>query len=453
VVLDPSLREGPGRTLIGGSPKRLLRLSPPGWRALSLIREGRIDAGDALVLAERLIDSGMAHPRPEVLETSGEVTVVVPVRDRCPALERCLDSLPTATSVIVVDDGSRDQASVAAIATGRGARLIRRPRSGGPAAARNSAVDAVDTDIVAFLDSDCVAPPDWLAALIGHFEDPRVAAVAPRISPMAPGGGWLERYLASRSPLDMGMREGQVAAGGRISYVPSAALLVRRSCLRRGFDETLRYGEDVDLVWRLRDAGWTVRYDPAVVVAHEEPARFRYLLQRRFRYGASAAPLAVRHPRRAAPVVLHWAPAASLLLLSVRRRRAAAAALAIGAATSVWSTRGILGVAGGARNYCEATAQTALSLSRYLGTISLPLTIAAARRTRSPGLLALCVLALLFDRSTERRGPAAFKWSVVRGADDLAYSAGVWWGAINSRTFRPLVPRLLRSPRIRRVPR
>ena len=176
-------------------------------------------------------------------------------------------------------------------------------------------------------------------------------------------------------------------------------------------------------------------------------------MRRRFRYGASAAPLAVRHPRRAAPAVLHWAPASGLLLLSAHRCRAAAASLAIGAATSVWSTRGALGVAGGARTYCEASAQTTLSLSRYLGTISLPLTIAAARRTRSPVLLALCALAPALESSAGRRELGRLRWFALRGADELAYAAGVWWGAINSRTLRPIVPRLVGPPRTRRVRR
>ena len=76
-----------------------------------------------------------------------------------------------------------------------------------------------------------------------------------------------------RSPLDMGDRPAEVQPGRRVSYVPSAALLVRRSALPEDpFDPALRYGEDVDLIWRLIDAGWRVRYEPGVVVHHEEDA-------------------------------------------------------------------------------------------------------------------------------------------------------------------------------------
>ena len=57
----------------------------------------------------------------------------------------------------------------------------------------------------------------------------------------------------------------------RVAYVPTAALLVRRAALGDGFDESLRNGEDVDLVWRLIEAGWRVRYEPAVQVGTASP--------------------------------------------------------------------------------------------------------------------------------------------------------------------------------------
>jgi glycosyltransferase involved in cell wall biosynthesis len=115
--------------------------------------------------------------------------------------------------------------------------VIRREVAGGPAAARNEGLQHVEGEFVAFLDSDCVPPEDWIERLGGHFDDPRVAAVAPRIRALDGG----------RSPLDMG-------PGRRVPYVPSAALIVRRSLA--SFDPALRYGEDVDLIWRLeRRAG------------------------------------------------------------------------------------------------------------------------------------------------------------------------------------------------------
>ncbi len=290
LALDHATRRF-GTTLAGGAPLRLLRLSSAGPDALRALAAGDPTPAQRR-LGERLVDAGLAHPLPA--PAPADVTLVIPVRDRPAELDRCLAT--AAQLVVVVDDGSRDPAAIAAVAARHGAGLVRRERSGGPAAARNAA--AAGTELVAFLDSDCVAPPGWIEALAGHFADPRVAAVAPRV--------------AAR-PLDMGPHPAAVRPDGRVRYVPSAALVVRRAALPR-FDEALRYGEDVDLVWRLHDAGWRVRYDPRVVVAHPAVG-----LRRRFAYGTSAAPLAARHPGRLAPLVLRPWPALAVALLLARR--------------------------------------------------------------------------------------------------------------------------------------
>ena len=145
-----------------------------------------------------------------------------------------------------------------------------REHSGGPAVARNDALPEVRTDLIAFLDSDCVPHPNWLVELVGLFGDPEIGAVAPRVLPITVSrtgrATFLDRYgSARRPPLDLfGPREGEVGAGSAsVSYVPTAALVVRRSALGAGFVPTLRYGEDVDLVWSMGDAGWHTRYGPA----------------------------------------------------------------------------------------------------------------------------------------------------------------------------------------------
>ena len=82
-------------------------------------------------------------------------------------------------------------------------------------------------------------------------------------------------------------------------YVPSAAMLVRRSSFP-GFDESLRVAEDVDLCWRLHGAGWRLRYDP-VARGPRPPHRNARGARTSPLYGTGAAYLADRHqtlPRR-----------------------------------------------------------------------------------------------------------------------------------------------------------
>ncbi len=191
------------------------------------------------------------------------------------------------------------------------------PRSKGPAAARNTGLTACKTGYVAFLDSDVVPRRGWLEALLGHFCDPTVALVAPRIVGLAQTDHLVARYEAVRSSLDLGHREAPVIPYTSVSYVPSAAIICRTTALRdiSGFDETLRSGEDVDLCWRLVEAGARLRYEPIAQVAHDHRTELRDWVARKAFYGGSAAPLSVRHPDKIAPLMISgWALTAWILM-------------------------------------------------------------------------------------------------------------------------------------------
>lgn len=282
------------RHIVGGSPLRLLNLSEVAGGLLD-DDDGRLTVRDQLTsaLARKLLDAGVGHPRPMFGPTDSAVTVVIPVRDNQSGIDRLLKVLD-GHKVVVVDDGSTVPI------TAPGATLLRNETSQGPAAARNRGAAQADTELVAFLDSDVVPEHDWLTKLLGHFSDPKVALVAPRIVALDPGGGAMSRYEALCSSLDMGWREGQIAPRSRIPYVPSAAMILRRSCFD-GFDESMEVAEDVDLCWRLHQSGWSLRYDPVATVAHDHRQRLSKSLDRKRYYGTGAALLSGRHPGMAAP--------------------------------------------------------------------------------------------------------------------------------------------------------
>ena len=130
-------------------------------------------------LARTLLDRDLAHPvwdggppRYDDPEHLARVTMVVPVRDRPDGLRRLLTEVPAMLRVVVVDDGSRDEHTVARIAQDAGATLVRHPVSRGPAAARNAGLAATHTPFVVFVDSDVVPQPGWVSALFRHFDDP-----------------------------------------------------------------------------------------------------------------------------------------------------------------------------------------------------------------------------------------------------------------------------------------
>jgi mycofactocin system glycosyltransferase len=306
-----------GSVLVGGSPVRVLRLTRAGGRQVAAWFAGApVPSGaNARTLARRLLDAGIAHPdfaaRAEpggasLCPVAADVTVVIPVRDRHAELARCLSGLRDLPHVIVVDDASADPLAIRRIAAEHGAAVIRRPVNGGPGAARNTGLGAVDTDIVAFLDSDCVPRPGWLDGLLPHFTDPALGAVAPRIVPHENGTGWLARYEGVSSTLDMGARPSPVRPGARVSYVPGAALVVRKAAAGAGFRDGMYVGEDVDFVWRTSASGWRVRYEPGAVMGHDHRVTFRAWFARRADYGTSAAALEELHHGAVRPLYASW---------------------------------------------------------------------------------------------------------------------------------------------------
>jgi hypothetical protein len=206
-------------------------------------------------------------------------------------------------------------------------------------------------------------------------------------------------------------------------------------------------GEDVDLVWRLHTGGWRVRYDPAVRVGHHEPGTLSGLLARRLRYGTSAAPLAVRHPRYVPTLVLDPWPALTVAAVLARRPLFAGAAFALSVLTTNRTLRAHdLPTSGVVRVKATAVANTWLGAGRYAIQYAPPLLLGlllAGGRTRRSRRVAAASLLLgtpLVAWVTRRPAVDPVRFAAVALADDIAYGAGVWTGCVRHRTTIPLRP-------------
>ncbi|GAA5117390.1 glycosyltransferase family 2 protein [Haloechinothrix salitolerans] len=244
----------------------------------------------------------------------------------------------------------------------------------------------------------------------------------------------------------------------RVSYVPTAALIIRRNALANlgGFDEHLRYGEDVDLTWRLIAAGHTVRYQPEATVWHQPRPTLRAWLQQRHHYGTSAAPLSTRHPELLTCARANgWTLTAAAL--TTAGRPGLGATLAAASTAALPRTLRRKGIP--ARAALTLTAQGQLGAATMLaaairrGWWPLLLPTKRGRRILAASLLpclaegiahATRTLSPHPSRGTEPPSTARrldpIRWTALRIADDLAYSTGVITGCLRHRTLGPLLP-------------
>ena len=147
-----------------------------------------MDEERVFALCEHLRSRGILDVRrpPDDGRYRPAVTVIIPTRDRAGDLDECLGALERVEyprellEVIVVDDGSADRAAVAEVVARRGCRLLSNERNRGPAYSRNRASREAAGEILAFIDSDCVADPRWLRELVPYFAWDRVGAVGGR---------------------------------------------------------------------------------------------------------------------------------------------------------------------------------------------------------------------------------------------------------------------------------
>jgi mycofactocin system glycosyltransferase len=323
---------------INAAAAELLRRTRQGARVNELAAAFRVSEERVFGLCERFRARGILEVAPPIADgaeaTSGlpygerssedkpRVSVVIPALDRAAELEECLRSLRALDypadhlEVLVVDDGSARPAEVAAVAARYGARLLVNDRNRGPAYSRNRAAAASKGELLAFIDSDCVAERSWLARLVPYFAWDKVGAVGGRTVGYYADSA-LDRYEEVSSPLDMGPWLHIEGPGPDTFYVPTCNLVVRRSVFAAlgGLRADLRLGEDVDFCWRLRARGHYLVYAPEGVVRHKHRDRLVAMLRRRAQYGTSEAVLYALHPDKRKRLPLLPAPLATVALV------------------------------------------------------------------------------------------------------------------------------------------
>ncbi len=241
-------------------------------------------------------------------------SIVVPTCNRCEVLSRCLDALAGQShrrfEIIVVDDCSTDGTPDVLHRFGAAhpdlrLKLLRNERHAGANPSRNRGIAAAEGELVAFLDCDCIARPDWLKHLARPFEDGDVAAVTGVVE-VPPARNVYELAFKGTNRVHL------PRSGGAAPRLVAGNLCVRREELARfSFDEDRATplsardgspdvsvsgrGDEEGLFLSLKAAGRAMRVAPEAIVLHDHPLDRRSFYRQAHRGGRAAARLVYKY--------------------------------------------------------------------------------------------------------------------------------------------------------------
>lgn len=236
--------------------------------------------------------------------SNSTVSVVVPTFNRLEQLQRTLVGLSAQVGleseleVVIVDDGSDDGTAEWLDSGDTPLDVIAVSQENqGPAAARNRGIRAATGDLVLFLDDDVVPAPDLVDAHLRRHrsDDHDLVVIGPMRTPdvaMSPWVKWEQRQLEKQYNA---MLDGDWEATARQFYTGNASVHRRHLIQAGGFDTSFRRAEDVELGYRLADAGLRFVFEPNAEVHHYAERSFRSWRDAAAQYGRSDAVFGREH--------------------------------------------------------------------------------------------------------------------------------------------------------------
>jgi mycofactocin system glycosyltransferase len=390
------------------------------------------------------------------------VSIIIPVRNRPDDIHACLQSLKNLNypydkyEVIVVDDASTDQ--TADVVCRFPVRLIGLKQHKQASYCRNLAAHHARGDILAFIDSDCLAGSAWLRELVPAFKDSQLGACGGAVDSYFSKNG-LDHYEKVKSSLNVSSWFKRSQKNNPFFYLPTCNLLVRRQLFLElgGFKEELVVGEDVDLCWRIQKMGYQIEYRPEGQVLHKHRNKVFSFCRRRFEYGTSEPLLNKLHPEKIKTICLplltslFWIGLImSITLDSFSLFVASGAAVIADIIKKLIKIRKydipikvltlLLSVL---RSYLAFFYHIASFVSRYYlipSLIILPIV-----PTISFVIFVLHLLAGIVDYIIKKPHLDLLSFIFYFSLEQLSYQLGVWWGCIKNICFRPINPKIVKN--------
>jgi glycosyltransferase involved in cell wall biosynthesis len=237
-------------------------------------------------------------PLPPRLPRFPRVSVVVCAYNAERTMAACLASLEHLNypdyEVIVVNDGSKDR-TLEISERFAYCRIVSQENKG-LSVARNVGAEAATGEIVAYTDSDCVADPDWLLYLVAKMESSDlVACGGPNFPPPE------DSLVPAAVAVSPGGPTHVLLSDDVAEHIAGCNMAFRRDTLIAlgGFDPVYRAaGDDVDICWRLQDAGYTIGFSPAAIVWHFRRNTVGAYIGQQRGYGKAEALVYSKHPFR-----------------------------------------------------------------------------------------------------------------------------------------------------------
>jgi cellulose synthase/poly-beta-1,6-N-acetylglucosamine synthase-like glycosyltransferase len=223
------------------------------------------------------------------------ISVIVPVYNSQRTVAETIRSLRDldyprdALELIFVNNGSTDNTATILARHSHEIRIVNEPKRG-RSAARNAGVRAARHTGVAFTDADCLADRAWLRQLVAPLENPEVGIAGGRILAVRP----------CSSVAEFGERvHDQARAIGvyKPPYASTANWASRRNVILEtgGFDEEFVRGEDVDLAYRIVQAGYRLVYREQAIIHHRNELTLRGLFRQGFQHGFYSVQVLKKH--------------------------------------------------------------------------------------------------------------------------------------------------------------